>query len=162
MTQETEHVFILHFGQLYLYSVASTTGNRGLYVTAHGTGSAKNIIVIDTNNNATFNGNAATASKWATARTLTIGSTGKAVDGSANVSWSHAEIGATVSNAWEAGTTAGPKIKTTVNGVTGTAVAIPTASASASGAVTTGAQTWAGVKTYNHGIVLSSSGVTIT
>lgn len=54
-----------------------------------------------------------------------------------------------VSNAWEAGTSAGPKIKTTVNGKTGTAVAIPTATASASGVVTTGTQTFAGAKTFN-------------
>lgn len=42
-------------------------------------------------------GNAATATsagKWTTARTLTIGNTGKSVDGSANVSWSLSEIGA--------------------------------------------------------------------
>jgi hypothetical protein len=39
-------------------------------------------------------GNATTASTWQTARTLTIGSTGKSVDGSANVSWTLAEIGA--------------------------------------------------------------------
>ena len=54
-----------------------------------------------------------------------------------------------VSNAWEAGTSAGPKIKTTVNGKTGTAVAIPKATASASGVVTTGTQTFAGAKTFN-------------
>ena len=34
------------------------------------------------------------ADKWTTARTLTIGNTGKAVDGTANVSWTVAEIGA--------------------------------------------------------------------
>lgn len=37
---------------------------------------------------------AGTADTWTTARTLTIGSTGKSVDGSANVSWTLAEIGA--------------------------------------------------------------------
>lgn len=42
----------------------------------------------------TISGNAATASKWQTARTLTIGNAGKSVDGSANVSWSLSEIGA--------------------------------------------------------------------
>lgn len=44
-----------------------------------------------------LSGNATTASKWATARTLTIGNTGKVVDGSANVSWTLAEIGAATS-----------------------------------------------------------------
>jgi len=39
-------------------------------------------------------GNAATATTWQTGRTLTIGSTGKSVNGSANVSWTLAEIGA--------------------------------------------------------------------
>lgn len=39
-------------------------------------------------------GNAGTATKWVTGRTLTIGNKGKSVDGSANVTWSLAEIGA--------------------------------------------------------------------
>lgn len=38
-------------------------------------------------------GNAGTATKLATARTITIGSTGKTFDGSANVSWTAAEMG---------------------------------------------------------------------
>ena len=43
-------------------------------------------------------GNAGTATKLATARTLTIGSTGKTFDGSANVSWTLSEIGAAASS----------------------------------------------------------------
>jgi hypothetical protein len=43
---------------------------------------------------ATLEGNASTASAWETARTLTIGSSAKGVDGAADVSWSLAEIGA--------------------------------------------------------------------
>jgi hypothetical protein len=43
---------------------------------------------------ASITGNAATATTLATARTLTIGNTGKSFNGSANVSWSLAEIGA--------------------------------------------------------------------
>lgn len=42
----------------------------------------------------TFSGNAATATKLAAAKTLTIGSSGKTFDGSADVSWTLAEIGA--------------------------------------------------------------------
>ena len=42
--------------------------------------------------------NAATATKLQTARTLTIGKTGKSFDGSANVAWSLEEIGATNAN----------------------------------------------------------------
>lgn len=38
-------------------------------------------------------GNADTATIWKTARTITIGNTGKSVNGSANVSWTHAEMG---------------------------------------------------------------------
>ena len=41
-----------------------------------------------------ISGKAATATKLATARTLTVGSTGKTFDGSSNVSWTLAEIGA--------------------------------------------------------------------
>lgn len=44
--------------------------------------------------NQSTTGNAGTATTWQTARTLTIGSTGKSVDGSAAVTWSLAEIGA--------------------------------------------------------------------
>ena len=43
-------------GRIYLYSVASTTGYRGIYVSAHGTGAAKGVIAVDTNNNVTFYG----------------------------------------------------------------------------------------------------------
>ena len=35
---------------MYMYATASTTGNRGIYVTAHGTGAAKSVFVVDTNN----------------------------------------------------------------------------------------------------------------
>lgn len=46
-------------------------------------------------NNTAFDGSSdITTSLWGTARTLTIGSTGKSVNGSANVSWSLDEIGA--------------------------------------------------------------------
>jgi len=46
-------------------------------------------------NGTSFNGSAdITTANWGTARTLTIGATGKTVNGSANISWSLAEIGA--------------------------------------------------------------------
>lgn len=105
---------------------------------------------------------ASKADAWTTARTFTVGNDAQSIDGKGNVTWTLAGIGATVSNKWTGGTTAGPKISTTVNGVTGTAVAIPSASASASGIVTTGAQTFAGVKTFNSEIVGSVSGSAAT
>lgn len=46
----------------------------------------------------TITGNAGSATKLATARTLTIGSTGKTFDGSGDVSWSLSEIGAAAAN----------------------------------------------------------------
>lgn len=110
---------------------------------------ATKLATARTINGTSFDGSAnITTANWGTSRTITIGSTGKSVNGSGNVSWSHSEIGATVSNSWTAGTTAGPTITTTVNGVSGTAVAIPTATASASGIVTTDTQSFGGTKTF--------------
>lgn len=43
-------------GQMYLYSQASTSGSRGIWIPAHGSGSAKSVFSVDTNNNVTFNG----------------------------------------------------------------------------------------------------------
>lgn len=79
------------------------------------------------------------------------GGTGKYISA---ISQTDGKISATVtntsvSNTWTNGTTAGPKIATTVNGVAGTAVAIPSATASRSGVVTTDAQTFSGSKTFN-------------
>ena len=45
-----------------------------------------------------ISGNASTATTWQTARTLTVGNTGKSVNGSANVSWSKAEISGDATN----------------------------------------------------------------
>ena len=81
----------------------------------------------------------------------TGGSSGQALvknsstDGDA--SWKSSAI------SWSGGATAGPKPK--IFGVTGSA--IPKASASASGVVTTGAQTFAGEKTFNSSVTVSGS-----
>ena len=55
-----------------------------------------NGIIGNLTGNVTGNlsGNASTATKLQTARTLTIGNTGKSFDGSSNVSWTLSEIGA--------------------------------------------------------------------
>lgn len=71
------------------YTVTSYAQDAG--PTATYTSSAQGLICNIT-------GNASTASKWQTARTLTIGNTGKSVNGSADVSWSLAEIGASSSD----------------------------------------------------------------
>jgi hypothetical protein len=57
---------------------------------------ANNASVSGTNtgDQTTITGNAGSATVWQVARTLTLGNTGKTVDGSANVSWTLAEIGA--------------------------------------------------------------------
>ena len=54
------------------------------------------VSTIDANGN--FSGKAAKADTLNTARTLTIGNTGKTFNGSANVDWSLSEIGAAASN----------------------------------------------------------------
>lgn len=60
---------------------------------------ATTLATARTINGTSFNGSAnITTANWGTARTLTIGSTGKSVDGSANVSWTLAEIGAAASS----------------------------------------------------------------
>lgn len=52
-------------GKIYLYAQAAASGARGLYIPAHGTGDAKAIVSVDTNNNITLtgslSGNASTA-----------------------------------------------------------------------------------------------------
>lgn len=56
---------------------------------------ANTLAVARTINGTSFNGSRnITTANWGTARTLTIGSTGKSVNGSGNVSWSLSEIGA--------------------------------------------------------------------
>ena len=59
---------------------------------------ARSLTVLTTVTAASFvgalTGNASTSTKLQTARTLTIGSSGKTFDGSGNVSWTLAEIGA--------------------------------------------------------------------
>ena len=57
--------------------------------------SANTLATARTINGTSFNGSAnITTANWGTARTLTIGNTGKSVNGSANISWTLSEIGA--------------------------------------------------------------------
>lgn len=57
---------------------------------------------------------------------------------------------------WTAGTSSGPVLNATIAGYARTAT-IPSASASASGIVTNAAQTFAGLKTFNDGIISKSA-----
>ena len=56
---------------------------------------ANTLTTARTINGTSFNGSTnITTANWGTARTVTIGSTSKSVNGSANVNWSLSEIGA--------------------------------------------------------------------
>ena len=77
------------FSQLFTSFGNVDTGFKSTNITATVSGVTKSFVV----NWAIYAGRSQTADKWTTARTLTIGNTGKSVDGSANVSWSLAEIG---------------------------------------------------------------------
>ena len=67
-------------GAIYMYAQAATGGSRGIYLLAHGTGSAKGIVTVDTNNNITYAGGAisgqltraGTSSSWIKGRDAAI------------------------------------------------------------------------------------------
>lgn len=82
------------FSQLFTNFGNADTGYKSTDITATIGGTTKSFAV----NWAAYAGKAQTADKWTTARTLTIGSTGKSVNGSENVSWTIAEIGASASS----------------------------------------------------------------
>jgi len=122
------------------------------------------------------------ADKWTAAVTVTLGPTGKALDGSAGVTWTTSELGindatltlATSGIATGSATftsnqatpatftvnvpatnitfTAGTTAGPTANSSTGTGAVIPSASGTASGVVTTTTQTFAGAKTFSTSI----------
>ena len=73
-----------------LSSVVGTTSGTAAVGTSTTVARADHIHPIQT----TITGNSSTTTALQTARTLTIGSTGKTFDGTANVSWSVTEIGA--------------------------------------------------------------------
>ena len=98
-------VYTTHFKPTYS-DVGAAAASHGTHVTystsapaANGTASAGSASNVSRGDHVhplqtTVSGNAGSATKWQTARTLTIGKTGKSVDGTANVSWSLSEIGA--------------------------------------------------------------------
>lgn len=122
------------------------------------TDTATKLATARTINGTAFDGSTnITTNSWGTARDITIGSKTKNVNGSTAYNWTLTEIGATVSNTWAVGTTAGPKISTTVNGVTGIAVEIPSASTSASGVVTTDTQRFRGQKSFEYPVITNNN-----
>lgn len=78
----------------------NTTGNQS---TTGNAATATTLQTARTINGTSFNGSAnITTANWGTGRTITIGSTGKTVDGSGNVSWTLAEIGAQAAGSYAA------------------------------------------------------------
>lgn len=74
---------------------AGASGNWGISITGNA-GTATKLQTTRSINGTNFDGSAnITTSKWGAARSITIGNTTKTVDGSGNVSWTLAEIGAT-------------------------------------------------------------------
>jgi hypothetical protein len=89
---------VLNTGNYNSYAPTLTgtgaSGSWGISVTGNA-GTATTLQTARTINGTSFNGSAnITTANWGTARTITIGSTGKSVDGSGNVSWTLGEIGA--------------------------------------------------------------------
>lgn len=74
---------------------SNNIGWETIAFTTSNVASANKLATARSINGTNFDGTAnITTANWGTARTLTIGSTGKSVNGSGNVSWSLAEIGA--------------------------------------------------------------------
>lgn len=78
----------------YAISISGSAATAGSATTA---GSAATLTTARTINGTSFNGGAnITTANWGTARTITIGATGKSVNGSAAVTWTLAELGTDV------------------------------------------------------------------
>lgn len=94
LTIKTDH---LRFKGNAVYHVGNkpTPADIGALASTGTAVAANKLATSRTINGTGFDGSAnITTANWGTARTLTIGSTGKSVNGSANVSWSLSEIGA--------------------------------------------------------------------
>jgi len=77
-----------------LTNLASITSTSFVGALTGNASTATTLATGRTINGTSFNGSAnITTSSWGTARVITIGATGKSVDGSAAVSWSAAEMG---------------------------------------------------------------------
>jgi hypothetical protein len=125
----------------------SVTGNAATATTA--TNCSRQIL--------SGNGMNFTGGQLNTDRTITLGTPGTITGATTNsVTTSSHTHALTVNLGVTAGTTAGPIITSSA----GTNATIPTASGTASGVVTTGNQTWAGVKRFNNTIYFGDTGFT--
>ena len=76
------------------YFTLTGTSDKSYNMDSLDANTANTLATARTINGTSFNGSAnITTANWGTARTITIGKTGKSVNGSGNVSWSLAEIG---------------------------------------------------------------------
>ena len=97
-----ESAELLHTQNYTSYTVTKTgsgaSGTWGISISGNATTSTK-LATARSINGTNFDGSGnITTATWGTARTLTIGNTGKSVNGGGNVSWSLSEIGAAASN----------------------------------------------------------------
>jgi hypothetical protein len=132
---------------------STLTPGTGISIT-NGAGS----ITIDATNVGTvtdvLDGAGMNFTSFSTSGTITLGTpstlTTSTTNGTTASSHTHAVTGIPDAFAWTAGTTAGPTGALTGSGASSVSyAAIPSASASASGVVNTGNQTWAGTKTFS-------------
>lgn len=92
-------------GAIYLYAAATSTGNRGLWVSAHGTSaSGRTIVQVDANNKTTFSGDKFTGSPdtgqtWIKGRDDAIFKMGSITSTKYNAMWSIK----TTAGSWEMG-----------------------------------------------------------
>lgn len=101
-TAWVESAELLHTQNYTSYTVTKTgsgaSGTWGISISGNATTSTK-LATARSINGTNFDGSGnITTATWGTARTLTIGNTGKSVNGVGNVSWSLSEIGAAASN----------------------------------------------------------------
>ena len=136
---------------------ASLNGNASTATSAATLTTARSI------NGTSFNGGSdITTANWGTSRTITVGNTGKSVNGSGNVSWSLSEIGAPAANAvvssvvvggatltGNVSLTAGSNITLTPSGST---ITIASTASGGGGVTTTAANTWTALQTFSVGI----------
>lgn len=127
---------------------------------------------VDGKTRLTMSTRAEIATRFENPTTLTIGNASRELQGATigtdgkpkkeTISFSFKDIGADVKGGWENGTTEGPVLKLAVNNDAKSNIvaldplklAIPAASATQSGIITTGAQSLAGQKTFNNQVTI--------